>query len=291
MHFTETTDVVFILGGHQGEILDDGQEILRAGDVFVQNGTHHSHEALLDGPAVIGWVLVGALSTDWTPGADKLHGVSGPMGGWRPTETREKSPMAPWTAPGPEPGTYESCDRTIVDVRQVTQPRRVITGTNAEGRSYYARVEQVEPVDRSAHAGDPGPVEVRRMWQSDRLPDLLPTDGLTPPVASPVEAPDVPEALRTLPLDPAPLGYVASVDTISPTDAPSAFARVPSMDVSFVIVGEVTLLLDGGESVELVPGDVLIQNGTTFAWHNRSDEAAVLGVTRFGGAWLTEASQ
>jgi quercetin dioxygenase-like cupin family protein len=287
MHFTESTDVVFILGGHLGEILDDGEEILRAGDVFIQNGTHHSHEALIDAPPVIGWVIVGALSTDWTPGIEKLHGVSGPLGGWRPMEKRQKSPLAPWTAVGPEPGTYEGCDREIVDVRQAVRPRRVVTGTNGDGRSYYSRVEEVEPVHLSAHDREPGPVEVHRMWQSDRLPDLLPTDGRTPPLSAAVDPADVPEALRSLPLDPAPLGYVASLDVISPSDKPSVFSRTPSMDVSFVMAGEVTLLLDGGGSVELVPGDVLIQNGTTYAWHNRANQHAVLGVMRVGGSWLT----
>jgi mannose-6-phosphate isomerase-like protein (cupin superfamily) len=278
MHFTETTDVVFILSGRQGEILDDGDLVLRAGDVFIQNGTHHSHEGFGTEPTVIGWVLVGALSTGWTPGAEKLHGVSGPLGGWRRGETREKEPMAPWTAPSPPPGRYDDCETESVDVATLDRPRRVVTGTNAEGRSYYSRVELVDAVQDGAHERYP-------MWRGDRLPDLLPTDGTTPPLAPPVAASEVETALRRS-AEPAPLGYVASIVKIAPAGEPSAFEQRATMDVAFVMAGEVALLLDGGEEVELRAGDVLVQNGTRHAWHNRGDAPAVLGVTSFGGAWF-----
>jgi mannose-6-phosphate isomerase-like protein (cupin superfamily) len=286
MHFTETTDIVFVMSGRHGEILDDGELLLRAGDVFIQNGTNHSHEHFGDEPVVIGWVLLGALSTGWTPGADRLHAVSGPLGGWRRGETRDKAPMAAWTASSPPPGRYDDRDRQPLALEDLDRPRRVVSGTNAEGRSYYARVEPVDPVDDAASGRPAGPVHFHRIWQSDRLPDLLPTDGLTPPLGSRIAPEDTPAALQTLPYLPAPLGYVASIVRIDPTDDPLPFVQHATMDVVFVMAGEVTLLLDGGDEVRLRPGDVLIQNGTRHAWHNLGVVPALLGVTSLGGAWL-----
>jgi quercetin dioxygenase-like cupin family protein len=223
-------------------------------------------------------VLLGALSTGWTPGVERLHAVSGPLGGWRRGETREKEPMAPWTAPSPPSGRYD--DREPLD--DLGLPRRVISGTNAEGRSYYARVEPVDPVADGAS----GAVSLHRVWQSDRLPDLLPTDGLTPPLSTPITPEETVRALQTLPHLPAPLGYVASVVKIEPTDDPLPFVQHATMDVVFVMAGEVTLLLDGGDELTLRPGDVLIQNGARHAWHNLGVAPALLGVTSLGGAWL-----
>jgi quercetin dioxygenase-like cupin family protein len=293
MHFTETTDIVFVLSGRHGEILEDGEVILRAGDVFVQNGTMHSHEGIGDEVTVIGWVLVGALSTGWTPPVDKLHGVSGPLGGWRRGETREKQPMEPWTAPSPPPGRYEDADVVPPPISELQRPRRVVTGTNDAGRSYYSRIEDADELDYVA-LGSPPPeqsgVRTWRMWQSDRLPDLLPTDGLTPPLATPVGPDNVPAALRSLPTKPAPLGYVATMTKIEPSTEPGPFHQHVSVDAIFVMAGEVEYLLDGGDTITLQPGDVVIQNGANHAWHNRGSTPAVLGSVCFGAAWFGAAS-
>ena len=47
--------------------------------------------------------------------------------------------------------------------------------------------------------------------------------------------------------------------------------RTQSVDYGVVISGEMTLVLDHGETV-LKPGDVVIQRGTNHAWANRSGQ-------------------
>jgi quercetin dioxygenase-like cupin family protein len=289
MHFTETTDLVFFMSGGHGEILEEGELILRAGDVFVQNGTMHSHEGVGDETTVIGWVLLGALSSGWTPPPERLHGVSGPLGGWRRGETREKEPMAPWTAPSPPPGSYPDRDRKPVPITELQRPRRVVSGTNAAGRSYYARVEEVEEIDYEAlgrrPSGESG-VQSWRLWQGDRLPDLLPTAGLTPPVKGQPGPEETPELLRRLPLEPDTLGYIATMSKIAPAGEQTPFHWHTSMDVIFMMAGELDYLLDGGDRISLRPGDVVIQNGTNHAWHNRGRVPAVLGTVSVGAAWF-----
>ena len=58
-----------------------------------------------------------------------------------------------------------------------------------------------------------------------------------------------------------------------------------TVDIDIVLSGEVWLEVDDGTEVRLQEGDVVIQNGTRHAWHNRTDEpvrmfAALIGATR-----------
>ena len=49
-----------------------------------------------------------------------------------------------------------------------------------------------------------------------------------------------------------------------------------------VLCGRVVLELDDGASVELGPGDTVVQNGTRHAWRNPFDETATLFVVLIG---------
>jgi mannose-6-phosphate isomerase-like protein (cupin superfamily) len=60
MHKTSTIDYIFVLKGEIYAILDKGETLLRAGDVFVQRGTNHSWSVRGSEPCVIGVVLVNA---------------------------------------------------------------------------------------------------------------------------------------------------------------------------------------------------------------------------------------
>jgi quercetin dioxygenase-like cupin family protein len=60
------------------------------------------------------------------------------------------------------------------------------------------------------------------------------------------------------------------------------------MDTVFVMSGEVSLKVDGGEEVRLTAGDVLVQNGAAHAWHNHSDEPAVIGIAALGAARFSQ---
>jgi uncharacterized cupin superfamily protein len=96
------------------------------------------------------------------------------------------------------------------------------------------------------------------------------------------------EALRHVSATPPPLGYVASIRRIPPMAERSNYASHDAMDAVFVMDGSVTLLLDGGDDIDLRPGDVLIQNGTPHAWHNRESLPALLGVVSIGGVRLPQ---
>ncbi|SEG88183.1 cupin domain-containing protein [Marinobacterium lutimaris] len=50
--------------------------------------------------------------------------------------------------------------------------------------------------------------------------------------------------------------------------------KTPTVDYGVLLEGELWLELEGGESRVLHPGDVVIQNGTSHAWRNRSDQPA-----------------
>jgi mannose-6-phosphate isomerase-like protein (cupin superfamily) len=55
-----------------------------------------------------------------------------------------------------------------------------------------------------------------------------------------------------------------------------------TVDVDFVLSGEVDVELDDGVEVHLKAGDVLVQHGTRHAWRNKSAEPCVLVVAVTG---------
>lgn len=59
--------------------------------------------------------------------------------------------------------------------------------------------------------------------------------------------------------------------------------RTDTIDVVYVMSGRCVVELEGGETTELGPGDILIQNGTRHAWRVPYDEpCTVLSIS--GGA-------
>jgi mannose-6-phosphate isomerase-like protein (cupin superfamily) len=55
-----------------------------------------------------------------------------------------------------------------------------------------------------------------------------------------------------------------------------------TIDYGFVLEGSITLELDDGAKKVLNAGDCYVQNGTRHAWHNETDQRAVLGVVMLG---------
>ena len=157
--------------------------------------------------------------------------------------------------------------------------RRVVTGTNAAGRSVIA-VDSASP-----HAlelpGMPGLV----------LTNLWVTDGAPADNSGSADA-----AARTVVLEPPESGSIFRVvdfppdqDLLGKMDRGKAFeamgahgamdrdaSRHPGMhktrtvDYALVLDGEIWALMDEGELL-LKAGDCLIQRGTNHAWANRSD--------------------
>jgi mannose-6-phosphate isomerase-like protein (cupin superfamily) len=169
--------------------------------------------------------------------------------------------------------------------------RRVVTGVNAEGTSVFVSDERVEPV---APALLPG-TEFHRLWGQDSVP-VAPQDGTRPPAHD---------------YFPPAGGYRVGTFTVPPDsgvrldeiDIPAGFAEIeaslpglmayvepenPGMhttvtiDFEYVVSGRIVLELDDGATVELGPGDTVVQNGTRHAWRNPFDEPATLVVVLIG---------
>ena len=62
MHRTKTIDYAIVLSGEIYAVLDEGEVLLKAGDVLVQQATNHAWSNRTDKPAVIAFVLIDAQS-------------------------------------------------------------------------------------------------------------------------------------------------------------------------------------------------------------------------------------
>jgi mannose-6-phosphate isomerase-like protein (cupin superfamily) len=174
------------------------------------------------------------------------------------------------------------------------QIRRVVTGITADGKAEIASDSYVEAITVAAAPG----LEFHRLWGVDGVP-ALPSERETS-AALPYfpAAPGLRFGLFTIPPD----------RTLAPTevDIDAALtemeAKLPGLaghmeldnpgmhttdtvDYEFVVSGRVILELDDGVTVELGPGDTVIQNGTRHAWRNPFDEpcqmvVALIGATR-----------
>jgi len=60
MHRTKTLDYAIVLAGEIYAVLDEGEVLLGAGDVLVQQGTNHAWSNRSDKPATIAFVLLDA---------------------------------------------------------------------------------------------------------------------------------------------------------------------------------------------------------------------------------------
>ena len=58
MHRTETIDYAIVMSGEIVMLLDEGEVVLRAGDILVQCGTNHAWVNRSNAPAVIVFVLI-----------------------------------------------------------------------------------------------------------------------------------------------------------------------------------------------------------------------------------------
>ncbi len=60
MHRTRSLDYVVVMSGEIWAVMDEGEALLRAGDVMVQRGTNHAWSNRSDAPCVIAFVLIDA---------------------------------------------------------------------------------------------------------------------------------------------------------------------------------------------------------------------------------------
>ena len=177
------------------------------------------------------------------------------------------------------------------------EPRLVVTGHTPDGAAVVVSDDRPEPVrvgllpgsdffllwgtpDGGATVGEldaapvlrpyfPGPGGSRALFLRWAPHSSEPE----PPVAPEVVAAEVAEKLPGL-LDP----FEDDGDGMHTTD---------TVDYAICLEGELCLELDDGAEVTLRPGTCVVQLGTRHAWHNRSDQPALmcyvqLGATRVG---------
>jgi mannose-6-phosphate isomerase-like protein (cupin superfamily) len=159
--------------------------------------------------------------------------------------------------------------------------RRVVTGHSPEGKAIFASDEVVEPVVLEKLQGN----EFHRLWGGDVV-SVFPDDGSAP--ANPRYFPGVggfrfamftvPPSSSVVPEGSTPEVIAADLEAKLPGLAQHMEPHAPGMhttdtiDFEYVISGRAVLELDDGASVELGPGDTIVQNGTRHAWRNPFSE-------------------
>jgi mannose-6-phosphate isomerase-like protein (cupin superfamily) len=173
---------------------------------------------------------------------------------------------------------------TGVDVRV----RRVVTGTSVEGKSLFVSDDLVDGI--ATVFGN----EFHRLWGSDHPVKLPSTGDLPPSVAFFPPTSGFRFGLFTVPPDaalPDDLDLEAALVEMEAAlpgmaahmevDNPGMHAT-DTVDFEYVLSGHVRLELDDGATVELGPGDTVVQNGTRHAWRNPYDEPCQMVVVLVG---------
>ncbi|MDX1296816.1 MAG: cupin domain-containing protein [Pseudomonas sp.] len=175
--------------------------------------------------------------------------------------------------------------------------QRVVTGHDAEGRSRVVSAGPIVGDESFSHS--PG-FSAALFWQSDAqthvggepkdplgqvtsiLPGLAGTSAML--VSFPPESTQVLSAEQ---MQAAGEEMAARLPGLAQTFEPGAagFHRTDTIDYAVLLEGELTLVLDEGESALLKAGDVVVQMGTRHAWRNTGNSPArvmfvMVGVAR-----------
>ena len=163
------------------------------------------------------------------------------------------------------------------------EPRRVVTGTSAEGKSVVASDTLVEPMTLGADAGGGIPRFLGRR-QATRLSRrrhgaALPRAGFRPPMASvSSRSPSRPIAHRSPPTSTPPpalaevKGEIAGPDRC---DGAGPSGHAPDRLDRFRLCPRpagACMVLDDDTRLDLDTGDTVIQNGTRHGWRVPYDE-------------------
>ncbi len=169
--------------------------------------------------------------------------------------------------------------------------RRVATGHDAQGKAVVASDEIVEPITSELVPG----IEFFRMWGGDE-PCRFPDDGSHPSAVQyfpPLHGfrfglftvpPDRESQLGEIDFDAALAQIEATLPGLAGHMEPDnpGMHTTATVDYEYVVSGRVVLELDDGASVELGPGDTVVQNGTRHAWRNPFDEPCTMVVVLVG---------
>ncbi|MGP7795583.1 cupin domain-containing protein [Sphingomonas sp. CLY1604] len=164
-----------------------------------------------------------------------------------------------------------------MSVEPGTPFRRIVTGHRSDDRAVI--VSDAPPTRVFDQLGEPGLV-FYEVWNTCSSPARIGRDDLEPAEERLILAP--PERgtrIRVLdiPPDRSDTDFETVFDSIGgreahvadPTRRHASFHRTRSVDYGIVLSGEITLLVDEGETT-LGPGDIVVQRGTNHGWINRS---------------------
>ena len=177
--------------------------------------------------------------------------------------------------------------------------RRIVTGHNARGEAVFLEDGPPPRVMRIGEEFGPWFYEV---WNTTETPARIVPDGSESPEDSIKLAPprngtrirvlDIPpEDERHATLTPEEarehFAMVGAADASSHSEGQSRHAfmhRTETIDYGIVLEGEITLILDVGETV-VKAGDIVIQQGTNHGWANRSDRNCRIAFILIDGAF------
>ena len=245
MHRTDSIDLMLVVDGRIELEVDDGTRELGPGDCVVQRGTMHRWRVIGDGPCTY---LTAMLATD-------------------PAAVPPAVDLAPRASAG---ATGHG-------------PRRVVTGIDPTGRSIILADDEAPTTVVFEHGAG---MMYSALWE---------TGGA---IASPLQGGDTPAPY--LQLDPIGMGvswkYLvlpseSARRNIDPTGLRAEMQAVASgmattghhdpndpgnhrtdtIDLDYILEGDVELELPGHGSVRLGPGDCVVQRGNWHKWHNRGD--------------------
>jgi quercetin dioxygenase-like cupin family protein len=143
-----------------------------------------------------------------------------------------------------------------------TPVRRIVTGEGSDGKAVV--VSDTEVTGEPPRVG----VVVHDLWGSD-TPLTLPTEGTRPETGG---------------LAVSPGGFRFTLVSFAPREEVlgGGMHSSDTVDVGYVVSGELWMELDDGAETLLRTGDCLVLNGTIHAWHNRSDEPCVFAMAAVG---------
>jgi mannose-6-phosphate isomerase-like protein (cupin superfamily) len=169
--------------------------------------------------------------------------------------------------------------------------RRVITAHDEQGLSIFKNVSEVEPIRGRA-------TNIWGIWGWDEGSDQVPVDqpeeyvyeSMFPPVGGvrvqmiahpPHKSADAdPYVEDPTPADTRIMELVQAGGRLH--ERVGRLHSTNSVDITFILSGEIEFLQDGGQSVTLTPGDCIIINGTNHKWLNHGDVPCVMGSVMLG---------
>ncbi len=233
MHTTDTLDFEVIMDGEIVLDLEDGEHLLHAGDVVVQRGTPHRWRVSGDRPCTYLAVMVRPDPAAATAKTVELAARKGDSAG-------------------------SGSGAALV-------PRRLVTGTDREGRSYAELDGHPAVVLQS-----PGPHGVG-------MSDLWQTGG---PLSSVAQGGDA-EGWQ---LEPIGGGMAFRMVELAAGHDPgdAGWHTTETIDVDLILSGSMELSLPDIEPVVLEAGSVVIQRGTRHRWRPVGDQPARMAAVMFG---------